>query len=82
MAPTPEGPFGFPSSYLMSDADVSDAERREMAEGLFEQKRSHNEIKEAIKLEEARRAAAVKNLYRLRSLRLLRDQTSTPKREE
>jgi len=66
----------------MSDADVSDAERREMAEGLFEQKRSHNEIKEAIKLEEARRAAAVKNLYRLRSLSLLRDQTSTPKREE
>jgi len=66
----------------MSDADVSDAERREMAEGLFEQKRSHNEIKEAIKLEEARRAAAVKNLYRLRSLRLLRDQTSTPKCEE
>ena len=66
----------------MSDADVSDAERREMAVGLFEQKRSHNEIKEAIKLEEARRAAAVKNLYRLRSLRLLRDQTSTPKREE
>ena len=26
----------------MSDADVSDAERREMAEGLFEQKRSES----------------------------------------
>jgi hypothetical protein len=30
-----------------------------------------------IKLEEARRAAMVKNLYRLRSLRLARNQAST-----
>jgi hypothetical protein len=35
------------------------------------------EIKDAIKLEEARRAAMVKNLYRLRSLRLSRNQAST-----
>jgi hypothetical protein len=66
----------------MSDADLSDAERRETAEGLFEKKENRDEIKDAIKLEEARRAAAVKNLYRLRSLRLSRDQAGTPKREE
>jgi hypothetical protein len=52
------------------------------AEGLFEQKRGRDGIKDAIKIEEARRAAAVKNLYRLRSLRLLRDQAGAPKREE
>ena len=66
----------------MSDADISNTERRVMAEGLFEQKRSHDGIKDAIKIEEARRAAAVKNLYRLRSMRLLRDQAGTPKRED
>jgi hypothetical protein len=66
----------------MSDADISDTERREMAEGLFEQTPSRDGIKNAIKMEEERRAAAVKNLYRLRSLRLSRDQAGTPKREE
>jgi hypothetical protein len=66
----------------MSDVDLSNEERREMAEGLFERKENREEIKDAIKLEEARRAAAVKNLYRLRSLRLSRDQADTPKRED
>jgi hypothetical protein len=66
----------------MSDVDLSNEERREMAEGLFEKKENRDEIKDAIKLEEARRAAAVKNLYRLRSLRLSRDQADTPKRED
>jgi hypothetical protein len=66
----------------MSDADISDSERRAMAEGLFDKKENPDEIKDAIKLEEARRAAAVKNLYRLRSLRLSREQSGTPKREE
>jgi hypothetical protein len=55
---------------------MSDAEQR-IAEALFEPKQSREEIKDAIKLEEARRAAAIKNLYRLRSLRLSRDQAST-----
>jgi hypothetical protein len=64
----------------MSDADISDSERRAMAEGLFDKKENRDEIKDAIKLEEARRAAAVKNLYRLRSLRLSREQAA--KREE
>jgi hypothetical protein len=48
---------------------------------LFKPKQSREEIKDAIKLEEARRAVMVKNLYRLRSLRLSRNQASTPKRE-
>jgi len=48
---------------------MSDAEQRDIAEALFEPKQSRQEIKDAIKLEEARRAAMVKNLYRL-SLRM------------
>jgi hypothetical protein len=60
---------------------MSDAEQRDIAEALFAPKQSREEIRNAIKLEEARRAAMVKNLYRLRSLRLSRNQASTPKRE-
>ena len=56
---------------------MSDAEQRDIAEALFEPKQSREEIKDAIKLEEARRAAAIKNLYRLKSLRLLRNKAST-----
>jgi hypothetical protein len=62
---------------IMPDAE----QQRDSAEALFEPKQSREEIKDAIKLEEARRAAMVKNLYRLRSLRLSRNQASTPKRE-
>jgi hypothetical protein len=32
---------------LMSDADISDSERREKAEDLFQQKQSRQEIKDA-----------------------------------
>ncbi len=53
---------------------MTDAERREIAETLFE--RTHEEIRDAIKLEDERRAALVKNLYRLRALRLARDRVS------
>ena len=56
---------------------MSDAEQRDIAEALFEPKQSREEIKDAIKLEEARRAAAIKNLYRLKSLRLSRNKAST-----
>jgi len=45
-----------------------EAEQRKIAETLFAQRRE--EIRDAIKLEEERRAALVKNLYRLRALRL------------
>jgi hypothetical protein len=56
---------------------MPDAEQRDIAEALFEPKQSSEEIKNAIKLEEVRRAAMVKNLYRLRSLRLSRNEAST-----
>jgi hypothetical protein len=52
---------------------MSDTEQREIAETLFEPSQTREEIRDAIKLEEERRAALVKNLYRLRGLRLSRD---------
>jgi len=51
---------------------MSKAEQREIAEIPFE--RTREEIRDAIRLEEERRAALVKNLYRLKALRLSRDQ--------
>ena len=54
---------------------MSDTEQLEIAETLFPSP-THQEIRDAIKLEEERRAALVKNLYRLRALRLSRDRGS------
>jgi hypothetical protein len=46
-----------------------------LAETVFERnQRRDAEINEALKQENARREAAVKNMYRLRALRLERDQ--------
>jgi hypothetical protein len=53
---------------------MSEPEQRVIAETVFEQTRE--EIRDAIRLEEERRAALVKNLYRLRALRLSRDQNT------
>jgi hypothetical protein len=50
---------------------MSEPEQRQIAETLFEQ--PPEEIRDAIKLEEERRAALVKNLHRLRALRLSQD---------
>jgi hypothetical protein len=61
---------------------MTDAEQRDTAEALFEPKQSRQEIKDAIKLEEARRAAMVKNLYRLRRLRLSRNQAASTQSEK
>jgi hypothetical protein len=48
--------------------------QREVAETVFDRnKRREAEINEALKQEHVRREAAVKNMYRLRSLRLARD---------
>jgi hypothetical protein len=55
---------------------MSDTEQREIAETLFERSETREEIRDALKLEEERRAALVKNLYRLRALRLSRDRVS------
>jgi hypothetical protein len=48
--------------------------RREIAETIFQRnQRREAEINDALKQEYARREAAVKNMYRLRELRLSRD---------
>jgi hypothetical protein len=54
---------------------MANAEQHEVGENLFG--RSGEEIRDAIKLEDARRAALVKNLYRLKALRLSRGRNST-----
>jgi hypothetical protein len=56
---------------------MPDPEQRNIAEAMFNPKPSREEIMDAIRLEEARRAVMVKNLYRLRSLRLSQNQNST-----
>jgi hypothetical protein len=59
---------------------MSETQQREIAETLFPSQ-TREEIRDAIKLEEERRAALVKNLYRLRALRLSRDRGSIRIRE-
>jgi hypothetical protein len=59
---------------------MPEAEQRELAESLFEPVQSREEINDAIRLEEARRAAIVKNLYRLRALRLERNAKQSTKK--
>ena len=53
---------------------MPDAEQREVAETVFG--RTGEEIRDAIKLEDERRAVLVKNLYRLRALRLSQGRSS------
>jgi hypothetical protein len=57
-----------------------DPRHRELAETVFERsQRREKEINNALKQEYARREAAVKNMYRLRALRLERDQNTKGK---
>ena len=58
---------------------MSDTPQREIAETLFPSQ-THVEIRDAIKLEEERRAVLIKNLYRLKALRLSRDRASVADR--
>jgi hypothetical protein len=54
---------------------MTNTEQLTLAETVFERnQRRDAEINEALKQENARREAAVKNMYRLRALRLERDQ--------
>ena len=54
---------------------MTNSDQRAFAETVFERnQRRDAEINEALKQENARREAAVKNMYRLRALRLERDQ--------
>jgi hypothetical protein len=55
---------------------MSDTEQREIANTFIEPSQAREEIRDALKLEEERRAALVKNLYRLRALRLSRGRGS------
>jgi hypothetical protein len=49
--------------------------QRQIAETIFERnQRREAEINDALKQEYARREAAVKNMYRLRALRIARDE--------
>ena len=52
---------------------MSNTDQREVAETVFRRNPKLGEINEALKQEHARREAAVKNLYRLRALRVARD---------
>jgi hypothetical protein len=59
---------------------MATTKRREVAESVFNRnQRRDAEINEALKQENARREAAVKNMYRLRALRLERDQKAKGK---
>ena len=56
---------------------MSDTDQRAVEETAFDRnQRREMEINDALKQEHARREAAVKNMYRLRALRLERDAKS------
>jgi hypothetical protein len=60
----------------MSDTTpMSNTKQREIAETLFPSQ-TREEIRDAIRLEEERRAVLIKNLYCLRALRLSRDRVN------
>ena len=52
---------------------MTNIDQRVIAETAFRRTPKRDEINDALKQEHARREAAVKNLYRLRALRLARD---------
>jgi hypothetical protein len=57
---------------------MSDIKQHEVAESLFERnQRRQAEINEALKLEAERHSAVVRNMHRLRALRLARDKNQT-----
>ena len=58
---------------------MSDTNQREVAEALFDHKHREAEINDALRQEHARREAAIKNMYRLRNLRLSQDGSSKTK---
>jgi hypothetical protein len=59
---------------------MTNTDQRAFAETVFERnQRRDAEINEALKQENARRDAAVKNMYKLRALRLERDQKAKDK---
>jgi hypothetical protein len=62
--------------------DLTPDTQREIAETVFNRnQRREAEINEALKQEYARREAAVKNMYRLRALRIARDENTKAQTE-
>jgi hypothetical protein len=58
---------------------MSSTKRRSVTESAFDRnQRRETEIKDALKQEAARHAAIVKNMYRLRALRVARNAKSSP----
>jgi hypothetical protein len=53
---------------------MTNTDQREIGETAFRRNPKRDEINEALKREHARREVAVKNLYRLRALRIARDE--------
>jgi hypothetical protein len=53
---------------------MTNTDQTRIAETAFRRNPKRDEINEALKQEYARREAAVKNMYRLRALRLARDE--------
>jgi hypothetical protein len=61
---------------------MQDTKQREIAESVFDRKkRREAEINDALAQEAARHAAAVKNMHRLRALRLAREQQSQTQKQ-
>ena len=59
---------------------MTNTDQRALAETVFDRnQRRDAEINEALKQENARREAAVRNMYRLKALRLERDQKAKGK---
>ena len=59
---------------------MADAKQRELAETIFNRNQEREaKINDALKQEEARHAAVVKNMHRLRALRLSREDKSNVK---
>jgi len=53
---------------------MTDSNQRALAETVFErEQRREKEISDAMKMEQARRSAAIANMHRLKALRLARD---------
>jgi hypothetical protein len=61
------------SRLYLAKAAMANTDQREVAETAFRRDPKRDEINAALKQEHARRETAVKNLYRLRALRLAQD---------
>jgi hypothetical protein len=73
------GPRGALLSHPRNRQDAMSAKDREVAESAFDKnKRREAEINSALQQEHARQEAVIKNMHRLRSLRLKREAQGAP----